>query len=774
MAIASRLLVLALALVSPAAAGAVPASEPEPPRPYLQAVEFPYYLYPRQLWERELVWLQAIGIRTVEFSIPWNWHEPEPGNFDFTGATSPRRDLIGLIRIIRKLGMTAWVRPVGGVKGWSNNGFPSWALHERRAQRQWTVEIERVLAPQLERHGGPVAFVEGALPWSDHAAAPPAPPQPITILSANDAASMARSRHALATGRGSLLWEEVEDALYPAGWAAPGSPVFRRGAVGLNGDERPSVSALRRDAALLNHWAALIAPAVAQPAIVKPPRGVTAVQLPARSPASASAVSVVNASAQPFSGELRVRDRSGKHPIAMPPVKVAAGDSLWLPIEMPLAGSGLCKECSAFANGEYIVYATVELQSIEFENGILAMEFAAPQPGEIVLQLSRQPSGPYLAGGRPREFDWDEKTLRARLPIPAGTGVGSRVRIGLAIAAPETSAFFVDAHRLVLGQKNLLSTSYSSEQLAARSRLRLPENFTAKPAPKSPLEIDYELEVPRDALHGSWANLGIEADGVVLGRARLQVFRPLSVRLADAIRLHLGAEEELAIEPALIALDPKSTRNLDITLRNNAPQIQSYVVQAEAEGWEFLPPKTEISIGAVMERVVSLRAFAKGTPPGVATGKLKISGATQMEVPFRIVAIPRGQTVAYSMDLDGDGSPEWVLESARARAVFSTQDGGRWMEFVWKDSGANFLADQGALAGAGAAQVKQAEGALEFTTAAGKRTMRLDEATLTVEQSGPVPEDVETLKRDSVTLRVTRDTPQRAVYKLGIGQRKTE
>ena len=303
--------------------------------------------------------------------------------------------------------------------------------------------------------------------------------------------------------------------------------------------------------------------------------------------------------------------------------------------------------------------------------------------------------------GKPLEFEWDEKTLRAKLPVPAGKGAASRVRIGLAIEAPETSAFFVDARRLVIGQKNPISTSYSSEQLAARSRLRLPENFTAKPVPKSPLEIDYELDVPRDALHGSWVNLGIEADGVLLGRARVQLFRPLSVYLADAIKLHFGAEEELAIEPALVARDPKGARNLDVTLRNNSPQIRSFAVEALVDGWEFMPPKTEISIGGVMERIVSLRAFAKGAESGVSEGRLKISGGTQLEVPLRIVAVPRGQTIAYSMDLDGDGEPEWVLESQSARAVFSTRDGGRWLEFVWKDTGGNFLPEQGALAGTG-------------------------------------------------------------------------
>jgi hypothetical protein len=612
-----RWLALLSALVAPLAAAA---PESPPQREYVQAVEFPYYLYPRQFWERELVWLQTIGIRTVEFSVPWNWHEPEQGKFDFTGATSPRRDLAGLIRVLRRLGLRAWVRPVTPVKGWSGGGVPAWAARDRRAQRQWTVEIEKLLAPQLERHGGPVAFVEGALPWSDHADAPPAPPLPAVFISASDSAAMTRSRAALATGRGSLVWEDVEDAIYPTGWAAPGSALFRRGAVSLNGDERPTVGALRRDAALLQHWAGLITPLEARPLAMKLPHGVTAVQLQGKTPASPSAVSVSNASAQVFAAEIRAQDRSGKRVVTIPPVEIAAGDSLWLPVDVPLAGGGLCKECSAFANGEYIAYATAELQTVEFENGILAMEFAAPRAAEVVLQLSRQPSGPYLAGGKPIDFEWDEKALRARLPIPAGKGVGSRVRVGLAIEAPETSAFFVDAKRLVIGQKNLISTSYSSEQLAARSRLRLPENFTAKPTPKSPLEIDYELDVPRDALHGSWVNLGIEADGVLLGRARLQLFRPLSVYLTDAIKLHFGAEEELAVEPMLVAREAKSARNLDVTLRNNSPQIRSFTVEAQADGWEFMPAKTEISIGGAMERVVSLRAFGKGEETGLCEG----------------------------------------------------------------------------------------------------------------------------------------------------------
>src|ERR1039457_7315069 len=81
-----RLVLLLLAF-----AAALPAVEQAPPPEFVQAVEFPYYLYPRTLWERELVWLKNMGIRTVEFSIPWNWHQVDGGTCDFTGATDRKR-----------------------------------------------------------------------------------------------------------------------------------------------------------------------------------------------------------------------------------------------------------------------------------------------------------------------------------------------------------------------------------------------------------------------------------------------------------------------------------------------------------------------------------------------------------------------------------------------------------------------------------------------------------------------------------------------------------
>ena len=741
-------------------AAAAPLLEPaEPPAESVLAVEFPYYLYPRAQWERELVWLKTIGVRTVEFSIPWNWHQLEPGEFDLTGRTSPRRDLAGFVKILRRLELRGWVRPLPPVTGWVNDGWPDGET-DGSARRAWLQELETLLAPQTAKHGGPIAFAEGLM-----IDAPPAP-QPVTIISTTDPAARARSRNSLATSHGSLLWTDVEDFLYPTGWKAGPPSLLRKGAVGLNGEERPAAAALRREAALLRNWSSLAGTlrpvAMPKPEEGKLPRGVTATELVSR---PASAVSLVNRSSQAFRTDLRVLDPASRRGLIIPSVSVPAGESLWLPLHVSLGGGGLCRDCSSFANSEHIVYATAELQTIEFENGILAMEFAAPEPAEVILQLAREPVGPYLAAGKPTKFDWDEKTLRARLPIPAGREPGNRVRVGLAIEAPETSAFFSDTRRLILGQKNLVSTVYSSPAVASRSRLRAPEGFTFAAATKSPNEIDYTIDVPADALHGDFVSLALEADGVPLGRARVQLFRPVSIRIMQALGLHFG-QTRLAVEPPSAPVETRAGSAVEVLLRNNTQQIQNYHLEAAGDGLEFLPARTDISVGAVDERPVSFRVFGKEGATGLREWRLHVSGGAEADLPMRIVLLPRTGTVAWSADLDGDGAPEWVLESQKVRVVFSTREGGRWLDFTWKDTDTNFVPEEGAFIQSGAVAVRPVADGLEFSGDGWTRTVKLSGTVLTVEQSPALPRDDLTPRNMSnVTLSIERE-PSRTVYTL--------
>ena len=753
---------LAFALPAMVYAAAAPAPQPE----FVQAVEFPYYLYPRALWDRELVWLKNIGIRTVEFSIPWNWHQLQPDDFDFTGRTSPRRDLVGFIKLLRRLGLHAWVRPLPPVPDWPNGGAPAGAA-DRAA---WLKQIENLLATQTAAHGGPVEFVEAGGPAIDAAA----PPEPVTTISAADPQALDRSRRAVEKARGTLLWKDVEDNLYPAGWrpgaaGVPG-PLLKKGAVGLSGDERPIVSALRRSSALLRHWPVLLRNlqpvTLGRTAENKLPDSIAIAEL---SSVAAGAVSITNRGNQPFHDDLRLYEPAARRTVTIPNVTVPAGESLWLPVNLSLAQNGLCPECSNFSVTERLVYATSELLSLEFENGILAMEFAAPVAGEVVLQLERKPVGPYLAAGTPRDFDWDATALRARLPIPASKAPDHRVRIGLAIEEPETSGFFNDARRLIIGQKNTLHTSYSSADVAARSRLRLPEGFTAEAKNDGTNEIDYQVSVPADAVHGDFANLTLEADGMPLGRARLQLFRPVSVRIMEAMQVHFGQQTELTPEPLVVPLDARTGGTIEISLRNNWPTIQTYSLEASGRGLTFFPAKTELSIGATEERRTTLRIFVDDGMAGPRDWSLRITGAgtAPIEMPMRFVLIPRNGTVAWSADLNGDGQPEFVLESAKARAVFSTQDGGRWMEFTAKETNTNYLPEHGAFAAAGGAAVRAEADALVLTGQGWQRTARLAGTTLTVEQTTALPTDgLSPMRLNGMEFSDEHPSATRSVYKL--------
>ncbi|MGI8991942.1 MAG: hypothetical protein ACR2I2_20480 [Bryobacteraceae bacterium] len=623
------------------------------PAAYVQSVEFPCNSFPRQFWERELVWLKNIGIRHVTCAV--------------------RPDAMGFLQLVQRLGMTA----------------------------------------------------------------APNPPRPVFSVSAISPDALVLSREFLSKATGSLLWTDVEDTV---------SPAFHKGAISFTGEEQPTVAALRRNAALLQHWGGLLNSMTVSP--VRPvtgkfPAGVTASQLVANA-GDASAVGIVNRSESAFHGDLRVNYPSLKRSFVLPGVDIPAHEALWLPVDIQLNKSAVCEQCGPLGNAGQIVYATAELISAEYENGILAMEFAAPAAGEVVLQLSHEPSGPLIAAAKPTNFDWDEKTSRVRLSVPAGSGPAHRVRIALAIQPPDASAFLVDAKSLIIGQTNRIATSYSSEDIAKRSRLKLSENWKMRREVKSPLEIDYLIDVPPDAVHGDRVAVAIEADGAQMSHASLQLLRPASLRIREAIGLHFGTEAELPLMPVLISVDRKAGREIDLAIRNNFPEIRNYTLQIESPDLEFSPAKLEVSVGASMERNISIRVFAEKAGPGIHPATVELSGPANVELPVRFLVIPRGETVAYSADFDQDGHPEHILETQKIRAVFSSPDGGRWMEFVWKDSGLNVLPEAGIDVGMARLALRGSE-------------LTVDTAT---------PPSLKSEKKGGILFEVQRPAPNRTVYSL--------
>ncbi|WP_103377449.1 beta-galactosidase [Streptomyces noursei] len=126
-----------------------------------------YFRVHEAQWGHRLAMLRAMGLNCVETYVPWNWHEPRPGEL---------RDVTALGRFldaVRAAGLLAIVRPGPYICAeWENGGLPSWltgALGRRVRTRDaaflravdgwWRALLPQVVARQCDR-GGPVVLVQ--------------------------------------------------------------------------------------------------------------------------------------------------------------------------------------------------------------------------------------------------------------------------------------------------------------------------------------------------------------------------------------------------------------------------------------------------------------------------------------------------------------------------------------------------------------------------------------------------------------------------------------
>lgn len=90
------------------------------------------FFYPRippESWAADMLAMRRLGANTLDLYIPWNWHEPADGAFDFDGHTNPRRNLREVLRLARALGFHLIVRPGPVIRNeWRNGGYPAWLL----------------------------------------------------------------------------------------------------------------------------------------------------------------------------------------------------------------------------------------------------------------------------------------------------------------------------------------------------------------------------------------------------------------------------------------------------------------------------------------------------------------------------------------------------------------------------------------------------------------------------------------------------------------------
>ena len=138
-------------------------------RTFIVSAGMEYARVPRELWADRLMRFKRAGFNCTEFYVFWNYHEPQNGQFDFSG----NRDLDAYLKLAKSLGLYAIAR-VGpySCAEWDSGGFPVWlrfvpdlqvryanAPFEQYVGRFWGQLMPIVATNQINR-GGNVILVQ--------------------------------------------------------------------------------------------------------------------------------------------------------------------------------------------------------------------------------------------------------------------------------------------------------------------------------------------------------------------------------------------------------------------------------------------------------------------------------------------------------------------------------------------------------------------------------------------------------------------------------------
>ncbi|MEU6848895.1 beta-galactosidase family protein [Actinacidiphila alni] len=127
-----------------------------------------FRVHPGQ-WRDRLRKARLLGLNTVDTYVPWNLHEPRPGEF----LTDDGLDLERFLRLAQEEGLYVLLRPGPYICGeWEGGGLPGWLLADpdirlRSTDPRFLSAVERYfarllphVAPFLGTRGGPVLAVQ--------------------------------------------------------------------------------------------------------------------------------------------------------------------------------------------------------------------------------------------------------------------------------------------------------------------------------------------------------------------------------------------------------------------------------------------------------------------------------------------------------------------------------------------------------------------------------------------------------------------------------------
>ncbi|NXV98822.1 BGAL galactosidase, partial [Fregetta grallaria] len=128
-----------------------------------------YARVPRPTWRDRLLKMYMSGLSAVQVYVPWNYHEPLPGVYDFAGD----RDVEAFLDLTAELGLLVILRPGPYICAeWEMGGLPAWLLWKPdivlrssdpaylAAVDSWLHVLLPKIKPRLYQHGGNIISVQ--------------------------------------------------------------------------------------------------------------------------------------------------------------------------------------------------------------------------------------------------------------------------------------------------------------------------------------------------------------------------------------------------------------------------------------------------------------------------------------------------------------------------------------------------------------------------------------------------------------------------------------